>query len=42
MSPELMRDKIREVIGILLESEFYLELPLEERSSLIKSIINQT
>lgn len=42
MSPEFMQNKIREIIGILMESEFYLELPLKERSSLIKSIINQT
>jgi hypothetical protein len=35
------RNKTKELIAILLESRFYLEIPLKERLSLIKMIIKE-
>jgi len=35
------RHKMKELISILLESSFYLTIPLEERFSLIKMIIEK-
>ena len=35
------RNKMKELIIILLESRFYLEVPLKERHSLIKKIIEE-
>jgi len=32
-------EKMREIISILMESTLYLELTLEERSRLIKSLL---
>ncbi len=32
-------EKMREIISILMESALYLELTLEERSRLIKSLL---
>jgi hypothetical protein len=34
------RNKVREVISILLESSFYLTVPLKERQALIRMIID--
>jgi hypothetical protein len=34
------RNKVKELVAILLESRFYLEIPLRERLLLIKKIIN--
>lgn len=38
---EQYRNKMKEVVTILLESSFYLTMPLEERHSLIKIIIER-
>ena len=35
------RNKIKELITILMESPFYVEVPLEERHLLIKKIIEE-
>jgi hypothetical protein len=35
------RNKMKEVISILLESSYYLTIPLEERYSLIRMIIEK-
>ena len=35
------RNKIRELITIMMESPFYLEVPLGERHLLIKKIIEE-
>lgn len=35
------RNKMKELITILLESRFYLEVPLKERHLLIKKIIEE-
>lgn len=35
------RNKMREVISILLESSFYLTIPLQERYALIRMIIDE-
>jgi hypothetical protein len=35
------RDKMKEVISILLESSYYLTIPLKERYSLIRMIIEK-
>jgi hypothetical protein len=35
------RNKIKEVIAILMESPFYLEIPLVERHLLIKKIMGE-
>jgi len=35
------KNKIKEVITILMDSPFYVEVPLEERHLLIKKIIEE-
>jgi hypothetical protein len=35
------RDKVKELISILLESSFYLTIPLKERYTLIRMIIEK-
>ncbi len=37
----LNREKIRELIGILMESTFYFEMPLKERLHLIKYMLDE-
>jgi hypothetical protein len=35
------KNRVREVISILLESSFYLTVPLKERQALIRMIIDE-